>query len=65
MDADSPGGCDPWEFLGVFSNGFAESPLAWHGEFHLTVEIEKVWNAIIGVIWQTIETATGIALSKL
>jgi len=26
------------------------------------VTIEKVWNAIVGVIWKAIETATGIAL---
>lgn len=28
----------------------------------LMVTIEKVWNAIVGVIWKAIETATGIAL---
>lgn len=28
----------------------------------LLVTIEKVWNAIVGVIWKTIETATGIGL---
>ena len=30
----------------------------------LTVTIEKVWNAIVGVIWQAIEAATGISLPK-
>ena len=30
----------------------------------LMVTIEKVWNAIVGVIWKAIETATGIALPK-
>lgn len=30
----------------------------------LMVTIEKVWNAIVGVIWKVIETATGIALPK-
>lgn len=29
----------------------------------MMVTIEKVWNAIIGVIWKAIESATGIALS--
>jgi len=28
----------------------------------LMVTIEKVWNAVVGVIWKTIATATGIAL---
>ena len=31
----------------------------------LMVTIEKVWNAIVGVIWKAIETATGITLPKL
>ncbi len=30
----------------------------------LMVTIEKVWNAIVGVIWKAIEAATGIALPK-
>lgn len=29
------------------------------------VTLEKVWNAIIGVIWEAIRTATGIALPGL
>ena len=28
----------------------------------LMVTIEKVWNAIVGVIWKAIETSTGIVL---
>ena len=28
----------------------------------LMVTIEKVWNAVVGVIWKTIESATGITL---
>ncbi|MCP4351417.1 MAG: hypothetical protein GY795_38615 [Desulfobacterales bacterium] len=28
----------------------------------MMVTIEKVWNAIIGIIWKAIETAIGIAL---
>jgi hypothetical protein len=28
----------------------------------LVVTIEKVWNAIVGVIWNAIKTATGIVL---
>ena len=28
----------------------------------LMVTIEKVWNAVVGVIWKTIAAATGIAL---
>ena len=28
----------------------------------LMVTVEKVWNAVVGVIWKTIATATGIAL---
>ena len=28
----------------------------------LMVTIEKVWNAVVGVIWKAIETATGVAL---
>ena len=28
----------------------------------LLVTIEKVWNAIVGVIWKAISSATGIAL---
>lgn len=28
----------------------------------LTVTIEKVWNAIVAVLWQAIEAATGIML---
>lgn len=28
----------------------------------LMITIEKVWNAIVGVIWKTIEKLTGIAL---
>ena len=27
------------------------------------VTVEKTWNAIVGVLWDTIETATGISLS--
>jgi len=27
------------------------------------VTIEKVWNAVVGVIWKSIEAATGIGLS--
>lgn len=30
----------------------------------MIVTIEKVWNAIVGVIWKSIETATGIALPQ-
>lgn len=30
----------------------------------MIVTIEKVWNAIVGVIWKAIETATGITLSQ-
>ena len=29
----------------------------------LMVTIEKIWNAIVGVIWNAIESATGIGLS--
>ena len=29
----------------------------------LMVTIEKVWNAIVGVIWKAIESATGISLT--
>jgi hypothetical protein len=29
----------------------------------LMVTIEKVWNAIVGVLWGAIETATGIGLT--
>ncbi|MCO1335143.1 hypothetical protein MO867_12455 [Microbulbifer sp. OS29] len=28
----------------------------------MTVTIEKIWNAVVGVIWGTIETCTGISL---
>ena len=28
----------------------------------LMVTVEKVWNAVVGVIWKTIESATGITL---
>ncbi len=28
----------------------------------LMVTIEKVWNAVVGVIWKSIEAATGLAL---
>ncbi len=28
----------------------------------LMVTIEKVWNAVVGVIWKSFEAATGIAL---
>jgi hypothetical protein len=31
----------------------------------IVVEIEKVWNAIVDVLWKAIETATGIALPIL
>jgi hypothetical protein len=30
----------------------------------MMVTIEKVWNAIVGVIWKAIETSTGITLPK-
>jgi hypothetical protein len=30
----------------------------------LMVTIEKIWNAIVGVIWKAIETSTGIALPR-
>ena len=30
----------------------------------LMVTIEKVWNAIVGVIWKAIESATGFTLPK-
>lgn len=29
----------------------------------MLVTIEKVWNAMVGVIWKAIESATGISLS--
>ena len=29
------------------------------------VTIEKLWNAIVGVIWKAIETATGISLPEI
>ncbi|AJY50440.1 hypothetical protein [Halomonas sp. KO116] len=29
----------------------------------LMVTIEKVWNAIVGIIWKAIETATGLNLT--
>jgi hypothetical protein len=29
----------------------------------LVVTIEKVWNAVVGVIWRAIESATGIRLT--
>jgi len=29
----------------------------------LTVTIEKVWNAVVGVVWRAIEGVTGISLS--
>ncbi len=28
----------------------------------LQVTIEKIWNAVVGVLWKAIETATGLAL---
>lgn len=28
----------------------------------VSVTIEKVWNAVVGVIWKAISTATGLAL---
>jgi hypothetical protein len=30
----------------------------------LMVTIEKIWNAIVGVIWKAIETSTGIVLPR-
>ncbi len=29
----------------------------------LMVTIEKVWNAVVGVLWKSIESATGIGLT--
>ncbi len=29
----------------------------------LTVTIEKVWNAVVGVLWKAIESATGIQIA--
>ena len=31
----------------------------------LMVTIEKVWNAIVGVLWKAIETATGIGIAPV
>ena len=31
----------------------------------LMVTIEKVWNAVVGVIWKSIEAVTGIALPSV
>jgi hypothetical protein len=28
----------------------------------MTITVEKVWNAIVGVLWKAIETGTGIVL---
>ena len=31
----------------------------------LMVTVEKVWNAVVGVIWKTIDAATGIGMPAL
>ena len=55
------------DLLGFFLDSLEDMVLNFANTLRglMMVTIEKVWNAIVVVLWQTIESATGVELASI